>query len=86
MLAAQAQPLAAAGFAGAGTDPKVKFAVRQQLAVTANAYASALVAYLQANAKAHVTKEVLARTPAQNPVPPNVDGQPPAAPVDIPIQ
>jgi hypothetical protein len=72
-------------FPGAGADSRARFAVRQGLAVMANAYASALVAYLQANARAHVTVEVLARTPALAPVPPGVDVQPPAAPVDIPI-
>jgi hypothetical protein len=86
LLAAQAQPLADAGFPGVTTDPKVKAAMRQQLAAMANAYATALVSYLRANAKAHVTVEVLARTPNLNPVPANADAQPPAAPVDIPIQ
>lgn len=84
LLQAQLQPLQAF-FPGAGSDRRAKVAVRQGLAVMANAYALALVAYLQANARAHVTVEVLGRTPALAPVPPGVDVQPPAAPVDIPI-
>ncbi len=72
-------------FPGAGADARARVAVRQGLAVMANAYASALVAYIQANARAHVTVEVLARTPVLAPAPPGADMQPPAAPVDIPI-
>jgi hypothetical protein len=51
----------------------------------ANAYAAALVTYLQANARGRVTTEVLARMPNVNPVPPSADAQPPSAPVEIPI-
>jgi hypothetical protein len=86
LLATQAQPLANAGFPGVTNDPKVKAAMRQQFAAMANAYATALVSYLHANAKAHVTVEVLARTPPQSPVPSSADVQPPSAPIDIPIQ
>jgi hypothetical protein len=83
LLQAQLQPLQAL-FPGAGSDPKAKVAVRQGLAAMANAYASTLVAYLQANARAHVTTEVLARAPAPVGSTP-LDLIPPAAPVDLPI-
>jgi hypothetical protein len=49
----------------------------------ANAVASAVVAHLAANAKAHVTSEVLGRTPSPNNA--NTNIQPPSAAVDIPI-
>jgi hypothetical protein len=63
----------------------MKLSIRHTLAAQANAYASALVAYLQANATAHVTTQVLGRTPTEDPVPADTDLQPPAAAVDIPI-
>jgi hypothetical protein len=63
----------------------MKLAIRQGLAAMANAYGSAMVAYLQANATAHVTTQVLALTPTADPVPSNTAVQPPASPVDIPI-
>jgi hypothetical protein len=49
----------------------------------ANAVASAVVAHLAANAKAHVTTEVLGRTP--NPNNANTNIQPPASAVDVPL-
>lgn len=70
---------------GSMTHPNVRLAVRRQLAVMANAYAGAIVAHLQANAKAHVTGEVLARIPAIVAGAADIDVRPPAAPVDIPI-
>jgi hypothetical protein len=70
---------------GATSHLNVKVALRQGLALMANAYATALVAYLQANARAVVTTQVLARVPAQDPVPPGASVLPPATPVEIPI-
>jgi hypothetical protein len=63
----------------------MKLAIRQGLAAMANAYGQAIVAYLQANATAHVTTQILGMTPTADPVPPNTNVQPPAAAVDIPI-
>jgi hypothetical protein len=89
---ATAEALAAAQLAAAqitttpSSQAAMKLGIRQGLAAMANAYASALVAYVQTNATAHVTTEVLARTPTANPVPSNADVQPPVAAVDIPIQ
>lgn len=54
------------------------------IATWANAIAAAIVGYVQANAVARVVTEVLGRTP--NPNNPNTNIQPPAAPVDVPIQ
>ena len=71
--------------ASASNEASMKLALRQGLAALANAYGQAIVTYLQANATAHVTTQVLARTPSANPVPSNTDVEPPAAPVDIPI-
>jgi hypothetical protein len=48
-----------------------------------NAIAIAVVAHITANAKAHVTTEILGRTP--NPNNPNTNILAPAAPVDVPI-
>lgn len=48
-----------------------------------NDLAAGIVPYIQATAKAHVTTEVLGRTP--NPNNPNTNIQPPTAAVDIPI-
>ena len=89
---ATAEALAAAQLAASGitttaaSQASMKLGIRQSLAAMANAYASALVTYIQANAIAHVTTQVLARMPAASPFPPNADAQPPAAPVEIPIQ
>jgi hypothetical protein len=55
----------------------------RDVARRANAYASAIVTYLQANAKAHVTNQSLGRTP--NPNDPDTAIAAPSAPVDIPI-
>ncbi|WP_438029028.1 hypothetical protein [Sorangium sp. So ce233] len=55
----------------------------QEAARRANAYASALVTYLKANARARVTSESLGRTPSPND--PNTGIQPPVSPVDIPL-
>lgn len=57
--------------------------MREDAARRATAYASALVAYIQANAVARVTTESLGRTPDPN----NADTaiQPPLATVNIPI-
>lgn len=60
-----------------------RLAVLREAARRATASAAADVAYLQANASARVTTEVLGRTPDPND--PGADIQPPAAPVDIPI-
>jgi hypothetical protein len=71
-------PVAAADYAKA-----LEFQ-RGDRAARANAYAAALVTYLQANAVAHVTTESLGKTPNPN----NADTPivAPASPVDIPIQ
>jgi hypothetical protein len=63
----------------------MKLSIRQALAAQANAYASAVVTYFQANATAHVTTQVLGLTPTKDPVPANTAIQPPASAVDIPI-
>lgn len=54
----------------------------RDLASTCNGMAG-IVSYITANAKAHVTTEILGKTP--NPNDPDTDIQAPSAPVDIPI-
>lgn len=55
----------------------------QEAARRATAYASALVSYIQANAKARVTSQSLGRTPDPND--PDAPIEPPTSPVDLPI-
>ncbi len=64
-------------------NPEFAIGVANSAAELANAFGPAIVAYIQANASAHVTSQVLGRMPSSTAQDTPIEA--PASPVDIPI-